>query len=136
MSDEDKWQANVRPYWAGTLEPLARQDFDIIYCALTERLGFDGDVITEALRRCGVTPEASEALHETVHAILRSDDPMLRQLSDAQALQAFLACCLASAALGEEELEAITAHDRGDFDRTIRRLYAQLSKSPRFTPKN
>lgn len=108
----------IRVKYAEVTKPLGTKDFAIIRGALGERGGFDGRVITEILTQFGVEDKALERLKNLV-----SSEQTTGPLNDDDTLNAFLLCCLISAALGEEELRTIRGYDRDEFYTTIRRLY-------------
>jgi hypothetical protein len=116
----------IRVKYAEVTKPLGSKDFAIIKGALGERGGFDGRVITEILTQFGVEDKALEKLKNLV-----SSEQTAAPLNDDDALNAFLLCCLTSAALGEEELSTIRGYDRDEFYTTIRRLYHGVRNSIR-----
>jgi len=105
-------------------KPLDKKDFAIIRRAIGEVSGFDGRVIKEALSLYKVDDCDLERLKTRV-----STDHTEESLNDQDALHSFAICCLASAALGEEELSTVTGFDRDEFYTTIRRLYHSVRTS-------
>ncbi|SMX26827.1 hypothetical protein TRP8649_00920 [Pelagimonas phthalicica] len=99
-------------------KPLDKKDLAIIRRAINERGGFDGRVIKEALSFYKVEDRDVEQLKTRV-----SPHQTPESLSYEDKLNSLVLCCLASAALGEEELSTITGYDRDEFYTTIRRLY-------------
>ncbi len=116
----------IRVKYAEVIKPLDAKDLAIVKRAIGEKGGFDGRVISEILARFGVQDSALVQLQNLV----RSEEPIAPFKED-DALKAFLVCCLASAALGEEELQTISGYDRDEFYTTIRRLYQAARKSIR-----
>lgn len=111
-------QQQYRVSFADVSKPLEMSDFAIIRGALGERYGFDAYVINEALSIFKAQDEDLARLK----TLFEAEEPT-KHLSSKDALNAFLICCLTSAALGEEELGTIKGYDRDEFYTTIRRLY-------------
>lgn len=119
----DKY-TEIRVEYTSVTNPLGLKDLAIISRALGETGGFDGRVIAEVLFRFGVNDKALENL-KNISGSKKGIEPL--DVDDA--LNAFLLCCLTSAALGEEELSTITGYDRDEIYTTIRRLYHIVRKS-------
>lgn len=116
----------VRVKCTEVIKPLGSKDFAITEGAIGEKGGFDGRVIKSILAHFGVQDSALARLQDYL-----GSDGSDASLEDESALNAFLICCLTSAALGEEELQTIRGYDRDEFYTTIRRLYHSVRKSVR-----